>query len=191
MRSRGFDSSSMTTVTDVANYTPKKTDCKADTVFVFFYCVGGRLWCTFAGMKKLILIFALAMTACTFQTKHRGYVFPDDLDARVATIKTTAELNDKIGAPQAKTIYGDEVWIYYSATENYRGPLRATFDDRTVLLAWVNGGAVKKIQVLREDDLPNIRMADGETEIPAAIELNALEELFNNIGRFSPAGLGQ
>ena len=25
----------------------------------------------------------------------------------------------------------------------------------------------------------------------SAIELNALEELFNNIGRFSPAGLGQ
>jgi len=66
-----------------------------------------------------------------------------------------------------------------------------TFTDKTVLLAWVNGNAVKKIRVLHDDDLEYVKMASGETEIPAAIELNALEELFNNIGRFTPAGLGQ
>ena len=142
-------------------------------------------------MKKLFLFFAVALSACTFQTKHRGYVFPDDLAAQVAGITTTAQLNDKIGAPQAKTVYGDEVWIYYSATENYRGPLPATFSDQVVLLAWVNGSRVVKTQVLYADDLPRVHVADGETKIPAAIELNALEELFNNIGRFSPAGLGQ
>ena len=131
------------------------------------------------------------LAACTFQTKHRGYVFPSGLESQIADVKTTAQLTDKIGMPQARTIYGDEVWIYYSATENYRGPLRATFDDRVVLLAWVNGTRVTKTQILHEDDLPHVKIADGETEIPAAIELNALEELFNNIGRFTPAGLGQ
>ena len=133
----------------------------------------------------------MALSACTFQTKHRGYVFPSDLETEVATIKTTAQLMDKIGAPQTKTLYGDEVWIYYGADENYRGPLPHTFTDKTVLLAWVNGNTVKKTMVLHDDDLENVKMAAGETEIPAAIELNALEELFNNIGRFSPAGLGQ
>lgn len=143
-------------------------------------------------MKKFIAIFAaVALAACTFQTKHRGYVFPDGFESDIAGVKTTAELVDKIGAPQAKTIYGDPVWIYYSATENYRGPLRATFDERVVLLAWVNGDRVVKTTILHEDDLPRVKIADGETEIPAAIELNALEELVNNIGRFSPAGLGQ
>ena len=128
---------------------------------------------------------------CTFQTKHRGYVFPDDLESRVASIKTTTALESEIGAPQTKTIYGDEIWIYYGADDNYRGPLPKTYDNKTVLLAWVNGGAVTKTQVLRDGDLQNIKIASGETEIPAAIELNALQELFNNIGRFSPAGLGQ
>ena len=143
-------------------------------------------------MKKVILILCcVILSACTFQTKHRGYVFPSDLETEVATIKTTAQLMDKIGAPQTKTLYGDEVWIYYGADENYRGPLPHTFTDKTVLLAWVNGNTVKKIRVLHNDDLENVKMASGETEIPAAIELNALEELFNNIGRFSPAGLGQ
>lgn len=143
-------------------------------------------------MKKIIFVLlVVVLSACTFQTKHRGYVFPKTIDEDVSTITTTAQLMDKIGAPQTKTLYGDEVWIYYGADENYRGPLPHTFTDKTVLLAWVNGNTVKKIQILHDDDLEDVKMAAGETEIPAAIELNAIEELFNNIGRFSPAGLGQ
>ena len=69
-------------------------------------------------MKKFLLpILLIAVSACTFQTKHRGYVFPMDLDAAVADIRTTNALLDKIGSPQVKTIYGDEVWIYYGADE--------------------------------------------------------------------------
>lgn len=147
--------------------------------------------CKFIGMKKLILFSLILLSACTFQTKHRGYVFPSDLDEIAPTIKTTAALQEKIGAPQVKTIHGDEVWIYYGADENYRGPLPLTYDNRTVLLAWVNGSRVVKTRVLHDADLPVVMIDEDETEIPAAIELNAIEELFNNIGRFSPAGLGQ
>ncbi len=142
-------------------------------------------------MKKISILFAILLTACTFQTKHRGYVFPDNLESQVAKIKTTDALIDQIGAPQVKTVHGDEVWIYFGADENYRGPLAPTFTDETVLLAWVDGTRVVKTQVLHDDDLPDVKIADGETQIPAAVELSALEELFNNIGRFSPAGLGQ
>ena len=83
-------------------------------------------------MRKIIVMCLIALTGCTFQTKHRGYVFPPDLDATVSEIKTTAQLQDKIGAPQVKTIYGDDVWVYYCADENYRGPLPKTSDNKTV-----------------------------------------------------------
>lgn len=143
-------------------------------------------------MKKIILIFvATALAACTFQTKHRGYVFPDDLETKIATVKTTAQLEDLIGSPQAKTINGETVWIYYGADENYRGPFPLTYDNKTVLLVWVNGNRIVRTQVLHDNELPDVKIDSGETEIPAAIELNALQELFNNVGRFSPAGLGQ
>lgn len=142
-------------------------------------------------MRFLLLSLLILLGACTFQTTHRGYVFPADLDEIAASVKTTAELEDKIGAPLARTIYGDTVWIYYGADENYRGPLRETYTDKTVLLAWVDGNRVIKTQILHDADLPDVKIEPGETEIPAAIELNALQELFNNIGRFSPAGLGQ
>ncbi|MDW2958314.1 MAG: hypothetical protein R8M37_00695 [Alphaproteobacteria bacterium] len=142
-------------------------------------------------MKKISILFAILLTSCTFQTKHRGYVFPDDLESQVAKIKTTDALIEQIGAPQVKTVHGNEVWIYFGADENYRGPLSPTFTDETVLLAWVDGARVVKTRVLHDEDLPDVKIADGETQIPAAVELSALEELFNNIGRFSPAGLGQ
>ncbi len=142
-------------------------------------------------MKKILLFLVVILSACTFQTKHRGYVFPEDLESKVAAIKTTSQLQDEIGDPQTRTIYGDEIWVYYSADENLHGPFPITYDNKTALLAWVKGGQVIKTQVLHDDDLTDVKLADGETEIPAAIELNALEELFNNIGRFSPAGLGQ
>lgn len=142
-------------------------------------------------MKKIFVLFLLILGACALQTKHRGYVFPDDLESKVATIKTTKQLQEELGDPQTRTIYGDEVWIYYSADENMHGPFPTTYDNKTVLLAWAKNGQITKTKVLHDKDLQDVRVAKGETEIPAAIELNAIEELFNNIGRFSPAGLGQ
>ncbi len=142
-------------------------------------------------MKKIFVLCLILLSACTFQTKHRGYVFPADVDELSAQIKTTDQLVNEIGAPQAKTIYGDQVWIYYGVDENYRGPLALKYDNKTVLLAQVSGNRVRGIRILHDDDLPQVKIADGETEIPAAIELNAIQELFNNVGRFTPAGLGQ
>ena len=142
-------------------------------------------------MKKIFILFVLVLSACVFQTKHRGYVFPDDLDSKIATIKTTKQLQTEIGDPQTRTVYGDDVWVYYGADENLHGPFPITYDNKTVLLVWVRGGSVIKTQILHDKDLQDIKIADGETQIPAAIELNAIEELFNNIGRFSPAGMGQ
>ncbi len=142
-------------------------------------------------MKKCLILLMMVLSACTFQTKHRGYVFPEDMETKLANIKTVTQLRDEIGDPQTRTMYGDEIWIYYGADENMRGPLPVTYTNKTVLLAWVRDTRVLKTQVLHDDDLPHIHPANGETQIPAAIELNAFEELFNNIGRFSPGGLGQ
>ncbi len=143
-------------------------------------------------MKRIGFYFLLFLTcACTFQTKHRGYVFPDDLDQQASKIKTTAVLEEKFGSPQVKTINGDSVWIYYGTDENYHGPMPLTYDEKTAMLVWVDGNTVSHIKILRDKELPDVKIADGETPIPAAIELNALEELVNNVGRFKPAGLGQ
>lgn len=142
------------------------------------------------------LIFSLSilffLSGCTFQTKHRGFIFPQDLENQVANVKTTTQLEEVFGSPQTKTIIGDNVWIYYGADEDYHGPFPLTYENKTALLVWSDAaGRITQTKILRDDELPDIEIADGETEIPAAIELNALQELFNNVGRFTPAGLGQ
>lgn len=138
-----------------------------------------------------LIIAICATSACTFQTKHRGYIFPENLESEIASVKTTRTLENWLGSPQVKTVYGSDVWVYYGANENYHGPFPVTYDKKTVLLAWVDGGRITRTKVLHDADLPAVELASGETEIPAAIELNALQELFNNVGRFTPAGLGQ
>ena len=148
-------------------------------------------------MKKFAyLVFRISclvlLAGCVLQTKHRGFIFPDDLEAQLAATKTKGELERKFGSPQARTVFGDTVWIYYRVDENYRGPLPLTYDNKKVLLVWSDkDGKITNTKVLGDEDLPDIWFARGETPIPAAIELNALEELVNNIGRFTPAGLGQ
>ncbi|MDR1361095.1 MAG: hypothetical protein LBJ18_02175 [Rickettsiales bacterium] len=147
-----------------------------------------------------LLVGALCAAGCTFQTKHRGYIFPEDAEAQLAEVKTTADLEEKFGSPQARTVYGKPVWIYHGADENYHGPFPLTYDNKKILLAWVDpspqsgaaaGGRVVQAKILTDKDLPDIDIADGATPIPAEIQLNAFEELINNVGRFSPAGLGQ
>lgn len=146
-------------------------------------------------MKKLSILFSLcfmlSLGACTFQTKDRGYVFPEDTAAKMAAAKTSADLEREFGSPAARTIYGKPVWIYYGAVENYRGPFPLTWDNRQVMLVWVDNGKVTAAKILKDADLPDISIADGATPIPAEIRLNAFQELINNIGRFTPAGLGQ
>ena len=146
-------------------------------------------------MKKQYLLFALCsllfVSACTFQTKQRGYIFPEDTEPALAEIKTVSQLEEMFGSPQARTVYGKPVWIYYGADENYHGPFPLTWDNRKVLLVWTDGGRITASKILKDEDLPRMSVADGSTPIPAEIQLNVFEELINNIGRFTPAGLGQ
>ncbi|MCL2339213.1 MAG: hypothetical protein FWC51_04665 [Proteobacteria bacterium] len=148
-------------------------------------------------MKKTSVFFAmiavLLVSACTFQTKHRGYVFPKDLDDQLTAVKTTSDLTGKFGSPQAKTIFGDPVWIYYGADENYHGPFPITYANRKVLLVWTDpaGTRVLQTKVLNDADMPRVRIDKDTTPIPAEIRLNAIQELISNIGRFSPTGMGQ
>ena len=101
-------------------------------------------------------------------------------------------MEQELGSPQTRTILGENIWIYYGTDENYHGPFPITYDDKTALLVWsdASGNIIKK-KIMHDEDFAEMKIDQNETEIPAAIKLNALEELVNNIGRFTPAGLGQ
>ncbi len=143
-------------------------------------------------MKKFLLITLalISVCGCTTNTKHRGYIFPSDIDNVVETLKTRDDVQQKLGNPSAQTIYGKPLWIYYGYDENYRGPLPLKYDNKQVLLIQFNGEIVTSKKILTDTDLPDdFCMDSDETAVPGAVDLNMFEELFNNIGRFSPSGI--
>jgi len=150
-------------------------------------------------MKKLSFLLSVGcgllavglLSACTFQTEHRGYIFPNDIESKLPAIATTADLERELGSPSVKTVNGDPVWIYYGVDESYRGPLPLSYDNKRVLLAWTDGARVTKTKFLKDKDLPDVDLCSDATPIPAEIQLNMFEELIKNVGRFSPAGMGQ
>lgn len=145
-------------------------------------------------MKKIFLSFLsiIVFSACTLQTKHRGYIFPDDLESQISDVKTTDDLEKKLGSPQARTVLGDPVWIYYGVDEDYHGPFPITYDNKKALLAWSKDGKITKTKILNDVDFDkDLKIDKDETPIPAAVELNAIQELVNNIGRFTPSGIAQ
>ena len=142
--------------------------------------------------RNYFLFLFVFLAACTLQTKHRGFIFPDNLESVIAKTKTTADLEKELGSPQTRTILGENIWIYYGTDENYHGPFPITYEDKTALLVWSDAsGKIIKKKIMHDEDFAEMKIDQDETEIPAAIKLNALEELVNNIGRFTPAGLGQ
>ena len=141
---------------------------------------------------SLFVVHCSLLSGCVLQTKHRGFIFPSDIETIVAGAKTTRDLETTLGSPQARTAHGGDVWIYYGADENYRGPLPLTYDNKKALLVWADkSGKITKRRILTDADFPDVRIDGNETPIPAVIELNVFEEMINNIGRFTPAGLGQ
>ena len=99
-----------------------------------------------------------------------------------------------------KQSYSASILIQYTGTKAEKGlnpddtPIditelySATIIDRVINTLNLDCG----VEEIRSSVIatPVIPVTETKRET-AAIELNALEEMFNNIGRFSPAGLGQ
>ncbi|MDR0448935.1 MAG: outer membrane protein assembly factor BamE [Rickettsiales bacterium] len=136
----------------------------------------------------VLFLIAFALSACTTQTKHRGYIFPDDAAELLASAKTQRDVERAFGSPNAATLYGGDWWIYYGMDENYRGPFPLMYDNRRALIVQFDEKRnVKFAKIYEDSELPKApRASTDETEVPAAIELNMFQELINNVGRFKP-----
>ncbi|MDR0319747.1 MAG: outer membrane protein assembly factor BamE [Rickettsiales bacterium] len=145
-------------------------------------------------MRKLLLpssffLLPFLLLSCTTQTKHRGFIFPEDAAELLAKSKTQADVEKHFGSPSTTTLYGGAYWIYYSMDENYRGPFPLKYDNRRAMIIQLDDNRRVVFAKIYEDaDLPPApRVSSKETEVPAAIELNMFEELIKNVGRFKPA----
>ncbi len=143
-------------------------------------------------MKKLLIIsLTILISACCIYSKDRGYMFPENLDTIINESKTKSDLKNTLGTPSAESSFGEDVWIYYGFREKFHGPFPHSYDNRKALIVEFNKDKIQSTRILNDQDFTEISMDSDKTAIPGAIELNFLEELVGNVGRFTPSGVGQ
>lgn len=144
----------------------------------------------------LLLSLALSVAGCGVTKvfsptlRQRGsLVDPDALRELIPGTSSRADAVALIGSPTARATFDDNTWIYISqitSTRIARTP--GVTAQKVVVLTFDQGGTLRGVaQRSREDGKP-IDMAAGATPSPGS-EASFLQQLFGNVGKFTPAGL--
>jgi outer membrane protein assembly factor BamE (lipoprotein component of BamABCDE complex) len=122
--------------------------------------------------------------------RQRGSrVDPDALKELIPGTSTRADVQALIGSPTAKATFDDNTWIYISQLTSTRiGRTPGVRSQTVVIMSFDANGTLRGIAQRTKDDGAPIAMAAGATPSPGS-EASFLQQLFGNVGRFTPAGL--
>jgi outer membrane protein assembly factor BamE (lipoprotein component of BamABCDE complex) len=122
--------------------------------------------------------------------RQRGSrVDPDALKELIPGTSSRADVQALIGSPTAKATFDDNTWIYISQLTTTRiGRTPGVRAQTVVIMTFDANGTLRGISERKKDDGAPIAMAAGATPSPGS-EASFLQQLFGNVGRFTPAGL--
>ncbi|MHA1541302.1 MAG: hypothetical protein ACTSXL_05670 [Alphaproteobacteria bacterium] len=140
-------------------------------------------------MKCIFLIFVLLISGCGLKEHKRGHLISPEASAKVASLRTKSAIVKELGTPDARNMYGDEdIWMYLSYEKEQTAFFSPTDKKYDLILFHFQKGQ-QKISAINRYDLSQkitLKMDKNKTKVPGAIELSPLEELFKNIGKFTP-----
>lgn len=133
-----------------------------------------------------VLMLALAGTACTPTVEMRGNLPHPEVLSQIQAGKTSRDdVQALLGTPSSTITYGDETWHYISAKSEQVAFFEPKFVERQVVsITFDPRGMVKTVSNRTLEDGQKIELVDRETPT-AGKEMNALQQLLGNIGRFS------
>jgi len=144
----------------------------------------------------LLLPLLLGLTSCgvigifdpTF--RQRGSrVDPDALKELIPGTSSRADVQALIGSPTARATFDDNTWIYISQITTTRiGRTPGVRKQDVVILTFDQNGTLRSIAKRNKTDSAPIAMAAGATPSPGS-EASFFQQLFGNVGKFTPAGL--
>ncbi len=122
--------------------------------------------------------------------KQRGsLVDPDSLKELIPGTSSRADAVALIGSPTARATFDDNTWIYISQVTSTRiGRTPGVTQQRVTILTFDQAGTLRGIATRTKADGKPIDMAAGATPSPGS-EASFLQQLFGNVGKFTPAGL--
>lgn len=138
------------------------------------------------------LLLALAGTACTPTIETRGNLpHPEVLAQVIAGKSSRDDVQALLGTPSSTLTYGDETWHYISARTEQKAFFEPKLVERKVVsVTFDPRGTVKAVATRNLEDGQSIELVERETPT-AGKELNVLEQLLGNVGKFSKAPGGK
>lgn len=147
----------------------------------------GRAWRT--GAIVLSAALALGLGACSENIQVRGNMpLEEDLAKVNPGVDTREDIARLLGSPSAVSTFQDSKWYYIGqkVTEvAFFAP--EVLERKVVMVSFDDAGKVAETEIFSLVDSRDIDPVDRKTPTEGR-ELNFLQQLFGNIGRFSGAG---
>ncbi len=123
-------------------------------------------------------------------TLHGNRVDEYRLKELVPGTSTQADVTALIGSPTAKASFDPNTWLYLSEVTQTRIARTPGVDDQAVVsLSFDDKGVLTGISKLNQDDALQATVVARTTPAPGT-SASFLQQLFGNVGRFNPAGIG-
>ena len=142
----------------------------------------------------IALVGCLLLSGCAWlmdPPQLRGnHVDREQLKELVPGTSTRADVTALIGSPTARATFDDNTWLYVSeSTQRRVGRTLAVVNQDVTVLTFTDQGVLKDIRNVPKSEGAPLQMVSRTTPSPGT-EASFLQQLFGNIGRFSPAGTG-
>jgi outer membrane protein assembly factor BamE (lipoprotein component of BamABCDE complex) len=115
---------------------------------------------------------------------------PDAMKELIPGTTTRADATALLGSPTAKATFDDNTWLYITETTRSRiGRTPGVLNQQVVVLTFNGDGVLQNVKRLNQADSLPVHVVARATPSPGN-ESSILQQLFGNIGRFTPGGLG-
>lgn len=145
------------------------------------------------GLARTILIIALAASAsaCTRIKDVKGYLADDQLVAAIQPgIDNKDSVSKTLGRPSLQSEFDPNLWYYVSQeTEQLAFLNPKPVKHKVLVVAFNDKGVVSKVENLGIEQIVNVNPSDDETATRGR-DISVWQQLFGNIGRFSPGAGG-
>ncbi len=124
------------------------------------------------------------------QTLHGNRVDEYRLKELVPGTSTQADVTALIGSPTLKATFDPNTWLYISEVTQTRIARTPGVDDQAVVaLRFDDQGVLRDIKKFGQADAMSATIVARATPSPGT-EASFMQQLFGNIGRFNPTGVG-
>lgn len=133
-----------------------------------------------------IVALGTALSACGPRVYAGGNKpLPSDIAKITPGQQTRSEVQRALGSPSSRSLYGEEVWFYISATQESMAFFAPEETERNVVaIAFDERGVVKEVRQLGLEDGETVAFSEKATPT-AGHNMSIIEQMVGNIGRFN------